>query len=246
LEQADGVPQVPTALQVATPLTDPPSAPVAHSVELGEQTPWHEAEPEEPTHALFVQVVAVPHVPAAVQVWIEEVPEHCVWPGAHTPPQEAVLPFTRQVLFVQGEGVPHAPDDEHVATALSDPPSEPVAHSVAVGEQAPVHAAVWVSIVTQAWLVQAAGAAQLPLESHTWSAALPEHCVSPGVHVPVHDAAPASAEQTPVEQATAVPQLPFESHVWTPCAEHRLAPGTHWPTQFPPTQADAVHATGAP
>jgi hypothetical protein len=251
LLHADGVPQLPAALQVDTALSEPPSAPVAHSVEFGAQTPWHDAVPEGPPHAWLAHVVAVPHVPVAVQVWIEELPAHCVCPGAHTPVQDAVPLVTRHVEFEQVEGVPHVPDEEHVATALRGPPSAPVAHSVAPGEQLPVHAA-WrdpgvVSMVTHAWLTQAAGLPQLPLLSHVWREAFPEHCVFPGVQVPLHTApAPPSAAQTPVEHATAVPQLPLESHVWTPCPEHWVVPGTHEPTQFPPTQAEAAQATGAP
>jgi hypothetical protein len=134
---------------------------------LGVQTPWHEALPDAPTHAWFVQVAAAPHVPVAVHVWTAAFPEHRVWPGAHTPLQEAVPAVTRQVMFEQAAGVPQAPDAEHVATALSEPPSEPVAHSVVPGEQTPVHAAEWVSMVTHAWLVQAPGGPQLPDVSHT-------------------------------------------------------------------------------
>jgi hypothetical protein len=68
LTQVEGAPQAPLLLQMATALSEPPSAPVAHSVAPGEQTPWQEAEPAEPTHAWSVQGAAIPQVPAAVHV----------------------------------------------------------------------------------------------------------------------------------------------------------------------------------
>jgi hypothetical protein len=49
--QAEGAPQVPVALHVATALSAPPSASVAHSVAPGEHTPWHLAEVPVITHA---------------------------------------------------------------------------------------------------------------------------------------------------------------------------------------------------
>jgi hypothetical protein len=75
-EQATAVPQVPVAEHVDTPLAEPPSDPVAHSVEPGEQTPWHCAPSEPPvTHAWFGQVYAGPQFPP-LQVWMAEEPEH--------------------------------------------------------------------------------------------------------------------------------------------------------------------------
>jgi hypothetical protein len=75
-EHAVGVPQVPLAVQIETPLVEPPSEPVAHVVEPGEQTPWHCAPSEPPvTQAWFGQVTAGPQLPP-VQVWMAELPEH--------------------------------------------------------------------------------------------------------------------------------------------------------------------------
>jgi len=138
-EQVAGVPHVPVALHVETPLTEPPSDPTAHSVAPGAHTPWHAAAPTAPTHAWFVQDAAVPHVPAAVHVWMAAFPEHCVWPGEQTPLQEAVPPATRHVLSVQAAGVPHVPVAEQVERALIEPPSLPVAHSVVPGAHTPAH-----------------------------------------------------------------------------------------------------------
>ncbi len=139
-EHVDGGPQVPVVLHVDTPLTDPPSAPDAHSVAPGEHTPWHEAVPTGPPHAWFVQDAAVPHVPDAVHVWRAELPEHCVWPGAQTPPHDAVTPVTRHVMFEHVEGGPQVPAVVHVDTPLSETPFASVAHSVAPGEHTPWHA----------------------------------------------------------------------------------------------------------
>jgi hypothetical protein len=74
----DGTPHIPVGLHVDTPLTEPPSAPVAHSVVPGVHTPWQEAVPTAPTHAWFVQAAGVPQVPAAVHVCRAAPPEHCV------------------------------------------------------------------------------------------------------------------------------------------------------------------------
>jgi hypothetical protein len=139
--QVDGAPQVPVELHVDTPLTEPPSAPVAHSVAPGEHTPWHEAVPTDPTHAWFVQTVAVPQVPAGVHVSREALPEHCVWPGAQTPPHDAVPAATRHVALMQAEGVLQAPAAVHVDTALLEPPSALGAHSLVPGVHTPSQSA---------------------------------------------------------------------------------------------------------
>jgi hypothetical protein len=73
---------------------------------------------------------------------------------------------------------------------------------------------------------------------------LPVHCVSPGLHVPWHDAVPPSTEHAEPLHATAVPHVPMAVHVSTPCAEHWVAPGTHWPSHAPLTHAEFAHATG--
>jgi hypothetical protein len=139
LTQVEGAPQAPLLLQMDTALSEPPSAPVAHSVAPGEHTPWHEADPTGPPHAWSVQGAAVPQVPSAAHVWRAEVPEHFVWPGAQTPPQDAVPFDTRHVVFEQVEGVPQAPPAVHVDTALSEAPPVPVAHSVVFGVHTPWH-----------------------------------------------------------------------------------------------------------
>jgi hypothetical protein len=135
--QGEDAPHVPVELQVETPLTDPPSAPVAHSVAPGEHTPAHEAVPTGPTHAWLVQAAAVPQAPAAVHVWREALPEHCVWPGAQEPPHDAVPATTRHVVFAQADGAVQAPAPVHVDTALIEPPSAPGAHSLVPGVHTP-------------------------------------------------------------------------------------------------------------
>jgi hypothetical protein len=69
-EQAAGVPQVPVAEHVDTPL-------LVHVVEPGAQTPWHCAPSVPPaTQAWFEQVIAGPQLPLVSQVWMADVPEH--------------------------------------------------------------------------------------------------------------------------------------------------------------------------
>lgn len=68
---AEGVPQAPLAVHVATLLP-------WHSVWAGAQTPVQTP----PTQVWFTQATAAPHVPAALQVWTPLF-EHCVAPGAH-------------------------------------------------------------------------------------------------------------------------------------------------------------------
>jgi hypothetical protein len=225
-------------------LSDPPSVPVAHSVELGAHTPVHAALGDDPVHAWAPQLVAAPQVPDAVQVWIEALPEHCVCPGAQLPEHAAVpLPAT-QVWFTQATGAPQVPDEVQVDRPLSEPPSVPVAHSVAPGEHTPLHEAP-VDPITHAWLVQGVAPPQLP-PVHVWIDELPAHWVAPFAHVPWHDAEPVPMTQVAEPQETAVPQAPVLSQVWTPLPEHCVAPGAHTPWQAPETQACAVHVAGAP
>jgi hypothetical protein len=75
---------------------------------------------------------------------------------------------------------------------------------------------------------------------------VPEHCSTPGLHVPWHDATPEVTTHAELGHATAVPQFPELSQVCTPSAEHWVEPGRHWPTHAPFTHAWLVHATGAP
>jgi hypothetical protein len=244
--QVEGAPQAPPELQVDTALSEPPSAPVAHSVVPGVHTPWHVAVPTGPPHAWFVHWTAVPQVPCAVQVSMAALPEHCVWPGPHDPPQEATPFATRHVWFVQVEGVPQAPAAVHVATALIGLPPVSVAHSVAPGVHTPWHWAAVLLTAAHAWLVQEIGTLQLPVLSHTWMAELPAHCELPVSHVPWQEAGPASATHEEFMHATAAPQFPLASQVCTPPAEHWVVPGTHCPWHAPPTHAEFTQATGDP
>ena len=93
---------------------------------------------------------------------------------------------------------------------------------------------------TQAWFVHATGVPHDP-PLHVCTL-LPEHCVVPAVHVPVH---------TPLThvcplQLTAVPHGPAELHVCTPLPEHWTAPGVHTPVQAPLTHAWLVHPAALP
>jgi len=87
------------------------------------------------------------------------------------------------VAFVQAVAVPHCPSSPHVCVALMAPPSESSAHCVVPGVQTPWHDPP-LPLVMQAWLTQLVAAPHIPLASHVWTAALPEHCVAPGVHGP--------------------------------------------------------------
>jgi len=83
-------------------------------------------------------------------------------------------------------------------------------------------------------LVQGVAEPQLPVASHVCVAALPEHCVAPGVQTP---------EQTPLThawllQVAGEPHMPLGPHVWTAVTvEHSVAPGVHDPTHAPPMHA---------
>lgn len=89
-------------------------------------------------------------------------------------------------------------------------------------------------------MLQLTGVPHIPLLPHVWTAVLPEHCVAPGVQVPVQ----MPAEQTPVVQATGELQVPVELHVSTALVEPPSAPGAHWtdPGAHEPVQAPATHA----
>jgi hypothetical protein len=72
-----------------------------HWVVVGAHTPWHPPL----THAEFVHVTGVPHVPLALHVWKPVLLEHCVAPGVHTPVQ---APFAH-AAFTQDAAVLHWP-----------------------------------------------------------------------------------------------------------------------------------------
>ena len=84
----------------------------------------------------------------------------------------------------------------------------------------------------------------MPVPSQVCTAALPEHCEVPGVHVPVHT----PPEHAELLQATGDPQAPVALHVSTPlrCSSHSVAPGAHDPVQAPPTHAWFEHVDGGP
>jgi hypothetical protein len=96
--------------------------------------------------------------------------------------------------------------------------------------------------LTQAWLVQAAGALHTPLALHV-STPLFEHCVVPGVHDPVH----APPTQAWLVHPTGGLQAPLVLHVSTPLPEHCVAPGMQ-AAHVPPTHNDVIPAqvTGLP
>ena len=64
-------------------------------------------------------------------------------------------------------------------------------------------------------LTQLTGLPNVPPELQV-STPLPEHCVAPGLHDPLH------APETHAESlhATGEPQVPFEVQVWTPLPSH--------------------------
>jgi hypothetical protein len=135
--QACGVPHCPTALHVAMPL-------LMHSVAPGVQTPWHDAVMPLTTHAWFVQLTAVPHMPLLPQVCTAAFPEHCVAPGVHdpvhTPPEHTEL--------VHATGDPQVPVALQVSTLFA----AVVEHRVAPGLHDPVHAPP-----THAWFEHGCG-----------------------------------------------------------------------------------------
>jgi hypothetical protein len=95
--------------------------------------------------------------------------------------------------LVHVAGAPHVPVPLHVETPL-------LRHLVAPGVQVPWHDAV-VPLTTHAWLVHETAAPHVPPALQVWTAALPEHCVAPGVHEPVH----APLTQADAVQATGDP-----------------------------------------
>ena len=82
----------------------------------------------------------------------------------------------------------------------------------------------------------------MPVPSQVCTAALPEHCVAPGVHDPVH----APPEHAALLQATGEPQAPVPLHVSTPLPLHIVDPGAHDPVHDPPTHAVLTQVEGAP
>lgn len=112
----------------------PPSAP-AQRTWLGAQTPWQAAPPvpasplaPDATQVWPVHAMAVPQVPADVQVWIPvKSAVHCVCSGAQLPPH---WPFM-QVWFMQPTAIPQIPEVVQVSTALPE-------HRVSPGAQAPL------------------------------------------------------------------------------------------------------------
>ena len=181
---------------------------LAHCVCPGAQTPWHEDPTPVPTHDWFVQFTGVAQVPVELHDCSAAALEHSDCPGAHTPWHEAVLPLTRHVLLVHVCGVPHAPDALQVDTPL-------LVHSVAPGVHTPWHEAV-LPLATHAWLLQLAAGPQLPVPSHVCTAALPEHCVAPGVQDPVHT----PPVQAALPHATGFPHAPVALQVSTPLLLH--------------------------
>jgi len=141
-EQATGVPHVPFAPHVSTPLFE-------HWVAVGVQEPTHPPF----TQAWFEQARALPHCPLALHV-CTPLPEHCVAPGTQTP-VHAPLPHA----YWQADGAPQAPVASQVSTPLvAVEPSPIVTHAVAPGLHEPVHAPL-----TQAWSVHASGVPHMPL-----------------------------------------------------------------------------------
>ena len=102
----------------------------------GVQDPVHTP----PEHAELTQGTADPQVPVPLQVStpLLLLGSHRVAPGVQDPVQ---APPTH-ALFGHVAGVPHVPEVLHVDTPLTEPPSAPVAHSVAPGVHTPWHEAV--------------------------------------------------------------------------------------------------------
>jgi hypothetical protein len=67
---------------------------------------------------------------------------------------------------------------------------------------------------------------------------LPEHCVVPGTHTPVH----APATHALFTQAVVPPKVPFDWQVWTLLPEQVVWVGAHTPVQVPPTHVWLLHA----
>ena len=118
---------------------------------------------------------------------------------------------------------------------MRDPPSAPVAHSVAPGEHWPWQAAVPTG-PTQAWSVQGVAVPQVPFAVHVCKAELPEHCVWPGAQTPPQAAVPFVTRHVMFEQVEGVPQAPVVEQVCTALSglppesvAHWVAPGVHTP-----------------
>lgn len=133
LAHPTGVPQAPDELQVATSLSDPPSAPVTHSVVPCAHTPWHEAELPLVTHVWLPQLAGVPHWPFDPHVW-RPLPEHWVAPGVQVPWHDATPDVTAHAELVHATGLPQAPVPSHVWTPLLEEE-----HWVEFGTHVPWH-----------------------------------------------------------------------------------------------------------
>lgn len=90
--------------------------------------------------------------------------------------------------------------------------------------------------------MQLTAAPHMPVPSQVCTAALPEHCVAPGVHDPVQE----PPEHAALLQATGAPHAPVPLHVSTPLPLHIVAPGEHDPVHEPPTHAVFTQVDGAP
>jgi hypothetical protein len=62
---------------------------------------------------------------------------------------------------------------------------------------------------------------------------LPEHCVDPGTHTPVHE----PLTHADATHAVVEPHWPLELQTWVLFPWHRLAPGVQTPVHIPLTQA---------
>jgi hypothetical protein len=163
----------------------------------------------------------------------QSVPEEHVFPARHrlhvvAPPQSTSLskPFFEPSLQFP-----------HVTPVTSQPlPGDPSQLRVPAPQatQAPL-----VHVCVSA--VQAEAVPHWPLALQVWTA-LPEHCVVPGVHTPVH----APLTQAEEVHADAAPHWPLALQVCTPLPLHVVPPGVHTPVQAPFTHAWFVQAAAVP
>jgi hypothetical protein len=89
----------------------------------------------------------------------------------------AQAPLTH-VVFEQGTPVPNCPFVPHVCTPLA------LSHCVCVGPQAPPQE-LTPPLVRHVRFTAQGTVPKCPVPSQVWSE-LPEHCVAPGVHMPLH------------------------------------------------------------
>jgi hypothetical protein len=152
--------------------------------------------------------------------------------SSNPPPQAEHAPLA-QLWAVEHAVVAHVvPQLESRLRGFSHPlVPEPSHSSVPVGhatQAPPLH--VWV------FAAQGTAASHCPLDEQVCTP-LPEHCLAPGTHTPVH-ALPTQADETQVD---AVPHCPLDEQVCTPLLEHCFVPGVHTPVQAPPTHAWLEH-----